>query len=105
MRYLGKIVGNGLLKRSDAADKPVAYDLDVFFRLGVGRTASGEITASAETLRSAFNDRRFRVEIEEGSYFDLFFDENTPEDGSVVAHVASRGMRGATQHAHSTSNR
>lgn len=73
MRYLGKIVGHGLLKRADAADEPIAYDLDMFVRPGSGRTASGEITASADTLRKAFDQRRFRVQVEDGTYFDLFF--------------------------------
>jgi hypothetical protein len=105
MRYLGKIVGHGLLKRADAPDEPIAYDLDMFFRPGAGRTASGEITASAEALRNAFNQRSFHVQLEDGSHFDLFFDETTLEEGSVVAHVASRGMLGATQRADPISNR
>lgn len=105
MRYLGKIIGKGTLKRDAATDEPIGYDLDIFSRPGVGRTVSGEITASAETLRDAFGQRNLRVQIEDGSHFNLFFDENTLEDGSIVAHVASRGMLGATQRADPISNR
>jgi NADH:ubiquinone oxidoreductase subunit F (NADH-binding) len=105
MRYLGKIIGKGTLKRDGAADEPIGYDLDIFSRPGVGRTVSGEITASAETLRGAFEQRNLRVQIEDGSQINLFFDESTLKDGSIIAHVASRGMLGATQRADPTSNR
>ncbi len=95
MRYLGKIIGKGILKRGNAADEPIGYDLDIFSRINTEWTFSGQVTASADTLRAAFNHKSLRVQIEDGSQFDLFFDEKTLEDGSVVAHVASRGVPNA----------
>lgn len=90
MRYLGKIVGHGLLKRADAADEPIAYDLDMFVRPGSGRTASGEITASADTLRKAFDQRRFRVQVEDGTYFDLFFSTRTRSRMEALSRMSRR---------------
>lgn len=92
MRYLGKIIGNGFLKRANTGDEPIGYDLDIFSRIDSEWTFSGEVTASPDTLRTAFHHRSLRVQIEDGTQVDLFFDEKTLEDGSVVAHVVSRGM-------------
>lgn len=105
MRYLGKIAGNGLLKRENAVDVPVGYNLDIFSRPGTGRTVSGELSASAETLRHAFGRKNVRVQIEDGSHIDLFFDESKLENGSVVAHVASRAIAGAVQRPAAASTR
>lgn len=103
MRYLGKIIGKGILKGGNTADEPIGYDLDKFSRIDSEWTVSGEVTASPDTLQAAFSHGSLRVQIEDGSQFDLFFDEKTLEDGSVVAHVVSRGMPNAALRAAASS--
>jgi hypothetical protein len=99
MRYLGNFSGDGLLKRDGAEDARVGYNFDLYSRPVVGRTASGEITAAADILRRAFEGRDFRVQIEDGTSFDLRFEEKTLEPGCVVARVVSGGKTTSNRHA------
>ena len=96
MRYLGKLAGKGFLKLDGAADEPVRYNFDLFYRSPVGRTVSGEISAPADTLQRAFERRSLRVETADGAFVDLRFAEQTLEAGSVVAHVVSNTVGGGS---------
>jgi hypothetical protein len=66
LRFLGGILGSGVVKRNGEEITRPTYDFDAFFHKPVGVTSSGGIRLSAPALRSAFGRRDVQRFIDDG---------------------------------------
>jgi hypothetical protein len=91
MRYLGGIVGVGVLKCEGKDIARASYDLDGFFDRLAGMKSSGEIRSSPAALKDVFGRKNVQLLTDEGQLLNLSFSEKALPPGSPVAHVDVMG--------------
>jgi hypothetical protein len=79
MRYLGRISGNGILKRSGENIARAAYDFEGFMDRPARLVSSGEIRLPAAALESVFGCKDIQLLTDDGRVLDLkFADKKLP---------------------------
>lgn len=92
MDYLGGMSGNGTLKCDGKDVGRASYDLDGFYKKGLGVVGSGEVHVSAVALREIFGRKDVQLFTDDGRLLDLKFSEKNLPLTSDVAHVDVTGQ-------------
>jgi hypothetical protein len=92
MNYLGGISGYGTLKSEGKEVGRAFYDLDGFYKKGLGVVGSGEVQVSATSLREIFGRKDVQLVTDDGRLLDLKFSEKNLSLTGDVAHVDVTGQ-------------
>jgi hypothetical protein len=92
MDYLGGISGTGTLRCDGKEVARASYDLDGFYRKGLGVIGSGEIHGSPAALQEVFGRKGVQLITDEGRLLDLRFSERNLPSTSDVTHVDVTGQ-------------
>jgi hypothetical protein len=91
MRYLGGSSGSGTLVHDGKEIARATYDFDRFYERRTGTLSCGEIAASAETLRSVFQQKSLQLVTDDGRLLTLKFSDPKLPEASEFAHVDVKG--------------
>jgi hypothetical protein len=91
MRYLGRIVGDGVLLRDGEAVARATYDFEGFERPRGEAVCSGEIGLTRSVLVSVFGARGVQLRTDDGRLLDLRFSDKLLGKAAVVAQVEVTG--------------
>jgi len=91
MRYIGGIIGGGVLKCNGEDIARASYDFDGYFDKSGRLTSCGEIRASPAALKGVFGCKNVQLLTDDGLLLDLSFSEKALPTASAVAHVDVTG--------------
>ncbi len=97
MRWLGKLVGHGVLSCDGETIGRVAYDFDGYAQGPRGISSSGEIRLPSPELRSVFGRRGVELVTDEGRVLGIRFTDKGLRADLDVAHVDVTGDLPATE--------
>jgi hypothetical protein len=91
MRYVGGLIGGGVLKCNGEVVARASYDFDGFFDKTIGLTSCGEIRASPAALKGVFGRKNVQLLTDDGQLLGLRFSGKALPPASSIAHVDVTG--------------